>query len=155
MDNDQTQKVQPRINSLYVNIDGACKGNPGIASIAVVIKDENRQVLEEFYESIGNVTNNIAEYKAALKGLELAAKYCRNEIRIFSDSKLLVNHATGRYRIRDKQLFDLLIQIKALESLFKKVLYFHIDRKYNTRADELANKVFQDRDTNKFSDNAY
>ena len=152
MNGNQIGNFQPRINSLYVNIDGACKGNPGEASIAVVIRGEDRKVLEEYCEAIGNSTNNIAEYMAALKALELAAKYCRDEIKIFSDSKLLVNHITGRYRIRDKKLFEILVQIKSLEKLFKRVLYFHVDRKYNMRADELANKVFQVKNPNIFSD---
>lgn len=143
----------PYINSLYVNIDGACKGNPGEASIAVVIRDESRKVLEEYTENIGSATNNIAEYTAAIKALQLAAKYCRNDIKIFSDSRLLVNHITGRYRIKDKKLFELLIQVKVLENLFRRVRYFYVDRQYNRRADELANKVFVRQNTNKLSDN--
>ncbi len=153
MDGNQLQNFQQRINSLYVNIDGACKGNPGEASIAIVLRGEDKKVLEEFCETIGNGTSNIAEYTAAMKALELAAKYCRNEIKIFSDSKLLVNHATGRYRIKDQKLLKLLLQIKSLETLFNKVRYFYIDRKYNMRANELASKVFQNKSTNKSSEN--
>jgi len=149
----QSEIFQQRINSLYVNIDGASRGNPGESAIAIVIKGEDRKVLEEYCEAIGNGTSNAAEYIAAIKALELAAKYCRNEIKIFSDSKLLVNHVTGRYRIRDKKLFELLIQIKALENLFRRVRYFYVDRKYNTRADELANKVFQNKNADKSVNN--
>ncbi len=155
MNGSQTQNFQPRVNSLYVNIDGACKGNPGEASIAVVIRGEDKKVLEEYCEAIGNGTSNTAEYVAAIKALKLAAKHCRNEIKIFSDSKLLVNHATGKYRIRDQRLLELLMQIKNLEVLFKKVRYFYIDRRYNLRANELASKVFQNKSTNKFSDDGW
>lgn len=129
------------INSVYVNIDGACKNNPGPAAIAIVIK-AGRNVLEEFSEAIGDSTNNFAEYRAAVKALELAAKYCRNRVYIFTDSELLVNQLTGRYRIRSKKLLDAIKEIKLLELLFKKVSYYHVSREKNRRANDLVNKVF-------------
>ncbi len=138
-------EFQQRINLLYINIDGASKGNPGEASIAVIIRDENKKILEEYCESIGIATNNIAEYTAALKAIELAAKHTRDEIKIFSDSKLLVNQLNGAYRIRNKNLFKIVVQIKSLENIFKKVSYFNIGREHNTLADALANKVFQNK----------
>lgn len=138
------------IKSLYINIDGACKGNPGPAAFAVVIKDNYGKILEEYSEFIGNGTNNLAEYKAAIKALELAAKYCRNRIYIFSDSELLVNHITGKYRIRKQELLKLLTEMKILEMFFRRVRYFHIDRERNAKANNLVNSVFNNSNGNKF-----
>ena len=148
----QAENFPPRINFLYINIDGASKSNPGESAISVVVRGEDKKILEEYSENIGQATGNHAEYVAASRALEIAAKYCRNEIKIFSDSKLLVNQLTGRYRIRDKKLFAMITQIKLLEHLFSRVRYFHIERENNYQANELANKVFQHGGTNNFSD---
>lgn len=144
-ENRMQNEFQQRISLLYINIDGASKGNPGEASIAVIIRDENKKILEEYCEAIGVTTNNVAEYTAALKALELAAKHTRDELKIFSDSRLFVNQVNGSYRIRSKNLFKILVQIKSLENVFKKVSYFNIGREHNTLADALANKVFQNK----------
>lgn len=130
------------INTVYVNIDGACKGNPGPAAIAVIVKDNYGKVLEEYKEFIGKSTNNLAEYKAAVKALELAMKYCRNKVYLFTDNQLLVNHLIGRYRIKKKELLKVLMEIKLLEGFFQKVRYFYIDRERNGKANELVNRAF-------------
>lgn len=131
------------IHKLYINIDGACKGNPGPASIGVVVRDNYGKVLEEYKEFIGRSTNNIAEYRAAVKALEIAAKYCREKVYIFTDSKLLVNQIYGSYRIKNKELFKLLMEIKLLEGFFKCVRFFHVKRDFNSKSDSLANSVFR------------
>ncbi len=131
------------INSLYINIDGASKGNPGPSAIGIMVKDDSGKVLEEYKEFIGNSTNNLSEYQAAIRALEIAMKYCRNKVVIFTDSKLLVNQLNGRYRIRKRKLMELLIQIKMLEGFFKVVRWFQIDREKNSKADLLANSVLE------------
>jgi ribonuclease HI len=131
------------IRSLYVNIDGASKGNPGPAAIAIIVKDNYGKILEEYKEFIGKSTNNSAEYKAAIRALEIALKYCRNKVYLFTDSKLLVNQLLGKYRIRKKSLLKLLMEIKMLERFFKKVYYFHIAREKNVKADALVKSTFQ------------
>ncbi len=131
------------IRKLYINIDGACRGNPGPAAIGVVVRDNYGRTLEEYKEFIGSSTSNLAEYRAAVKALEIAAKYCRNKIYIFTDSRLLVNHVYGSYRIRNKALFRLLMEIKLLEGFFKCVRFFYIKREKNSRADGLVNPVFR------------
>lgn len=130
------------IRKLYINIDGASKGNPGPSSIAVIVKDNYGRLLEEYKEFVGETTNNHAEYLAAIRALEIAAKYCRNIVYIFTDSELLVKQIAGIYRIRAKKLLEALIEIKILENLFKTVRFFHIDRDKNKIADELASKNF-------------
>lgn len=129
------------IRKLYINIDGSCRGNPGSAAIGVVVRDNYGTVLEEYKEFIGKSTNNLAEYIAAVKALEIAAKYCREKVYIFTDSRLLVNHVYGSYRIKNKKLFKLLIEIKLLQGFFKCVRFFHIRREKNKRSDALAKSV--------------
>lgn len=129
------------INSLYINIDGASKGNPGPSALGIIVRDDSGKVLEEYKEFIGNSTNNLSEYQAAIRALEIAMKYCRNKIVVFTDSKLLVNQLNGRYRIRKRNLLELLIQIKMLEGFFKVVRWFQIDREKNSKADMLANTM--------------
>ena len=129
------------IKSLYVNIDGTCRGNPGPAAIAIIVKDNYGKILEEYKEFIGKSTNNFAEYKAAIRALEIALKYCRNKVYLFTDSKLLVNQLLGRYRIRKKNLLKLLMEIKLLERFFRKVYYFYVEREKNAKADALARSV--------------
>ncbi len=139
----ETLRIGRIIKKLYINIDGSCKGNPGPAAIGIVVRDNYGRTLEEYKEFIGRSTNNSAEYRAAIKALEIAAKYCRNRVYIFTDSKLLVNHIYGGYRIKNRVLFRLLAEIKLLEGFFKCVRFFHINRENNSRADRLVNSIFQ------------
>ena len=134
-----------RINSLLINIDGAAKGNPGPAAIGILVRDRSGKILEEYKEFIGNSTNNFAEYKAAIRALEIAMRYCRNTLYIFTDSKLLVNQLEGNYRIRKRHLMELLIQIKLLQGFFKNVRWFQVDREKNGKADSLANSMLNDK----------
>lgn len=117
--------------------DAACKANPGKASIAVILKDENGNLLENFSQQISYSTSNQAEYLAVLKALELALKYSRDEICVFTDSKLLINQLNGFYRIRKKELLEIIKQIKITELLFKKVKYI----KTKDKAHKLAKKA--------------
>lgn len=131
------------IRKLYINIDGASKGNPGPSSIGIVVRDNYGRTLEEYKEFIGTSTNNVAEYQAAVKALEIAAKYCREKVYIFTDSKLLVNHVYGSYRIKNRNLMKLLIEIKLLQGFFRCVRFFHVGRERNRCADSAANSVFR------------
>ncbi|NLG87127.1 MAG: reverse transcriptase-like protein, partial [Firmicutes bacterium] len=85
---------------LILHIDGASRGNPGPAGIGVVIADVSGTVLAEVSEYIGEVTNNVAEYKALLKGLQEAARIGAKDVSIYSDSELLVKQMNGQYRVR-------------------------------------------------------
>lgn len=130
-----------RIEKLHIFTDAACLENPGKASVSVIVKDGKESILEEFSSLLQNSTSNRAEYFAILKALELALKYCRNEVIIFTDSKLVANQLNGVYRIKSQELLQLVKQIKLLELLFKKVRYIHIPRKNNRKADKLAKKT--------------
>jgi len=131
---------------IYVYTDGGSRGNPGPAAIGVAIFDENRQMLEEYKECIGESTNNRAEYKALIKGLELAAAHCRKEILCFLDSELVVRQLSGRYRIKSEPLRELFYVLKDKEKAFEKVVYNHVRRtdRFIKRADKLVNEALDE-----------
>jgi len=130
-----------KLNKIHVYTDGASRGNPGPSAIGVVIYDENKNVLEEYKECIGDTTNNTAEYKALIKALELSAAHCRREVCCFLDSELVVRQLSGRYRIKAKHLLELFYVLKDREKAFDKVIYNHVRRtnKFICRADKLVN----------------
>ena len=130
-----------RREKLILHTDGCCRGNPGPAGIGVVIRDSHKKVLKELSEYIGEGTNNIAEYRALIRGLEEAGSLGADELAIFMDSELVVKQLNGEYRVKDdgmKELFK-----KALEGLrrFKSFEIKHVDRSKNKEADRLANKA--------------
>ena len=128
--------------TFYINIDGASKGNPGPASIGVLIKDQNGEIIKEHTESIGVQTNNFAEYTALIKSLELSKNLTKDNLKIFSDSELLVKQMQGLYKVKNKNLKPLYLKVLELQKYFKKVEYTHITRDKNSHADFLANKSF-------------
>jgi ribonuclease HI len=131
------------IRKVLVFTDAACRKNPGSASIGVIVKDENGKLLQKFSKRIGNSTNNRAEYFAVLKGLELALKFSRDEVNVFTDSKLVVKQLNAEYRIKNKKLLEIVKQIKVTELLFKKVRYFYVSEKRNKDAHKLAKMVLR------------
>jgi ribonuclease HI len=132
-------------NKIYVYTDGGSRGNPGPAAIGITIYDENKQLLQEYKECIGDATNNVAEYKALIKALELSAAHCRDEIYCFLDSELVVRQLNGRYRIKKNHLLELFYDIKDKEKAFKTVIYNHTkrDNKLICRCDELVNDALE------------
>jgi len=128
---------------IYVNCDGGSRKNPGPAAIGVVIWDENHKPLKKFKECIGDTTNNVAEYKALIKSLELAVKYTRKEVHIFMDSELVIKQINGFYRIKADHLLPLYQEVKKNEQNFQKVVYNHVTRnnRYQIEADKLVNEA--------------
>ncbi|MBN1325485.1 ribonuclease HI family protein [Candidatus Falkowbacteria bacterium] len=120
--------------------DGGARGNPGPAAIGVVIKDESDKILKEHAEYIGTATNNQAEYKALLQGLELAKKFKPSEINCYLDSELVVKQMKQEYRVKDKDLQPLFIKVWNLSLSYKKVNFHHISREFNHEADALLNQ---------------
>ncbi|MCL5772919.1 MAG: reverse transcriptase-like protein [Firmicutes bacterium] len=124
---------------IKIFIDGAARGNPGPAGIGVAVYDSNGISLLEISDSVGNCTNNQAEYNALLIALKESAPFNSPEIRIFSDSELLVKQMRGEYRVRDEKLKELFCRARKLIA-GKKVSFFNIRREENKRADQLANR---------------
>lgn len=123
---------------IILHTDGASRGNPGPAAIGVVISDEHGNELEAFGEVIGHTTNNEAEYRALLRGLERAAAY-GNVVEIRTDSELLARQLSGAYRVRAPHLQALHAQVQRARQHFVRVSVVIIPREQNRRADALAN----------------
>ncbi|MCX6743652.1 MAG: ribonuclease HI family protein [Candidatus Parcubacteria bacterium] len=119
--------------------DGGARGNPGPAGIGIIIKDEKDKILKKHAEYIGVATNNQAEYKALIKGLELVKEFKPAEVLCYLDSELLVKQMKQEYRVRDKDLQPLFIKVWNLAVNLGKVKYHHIPRTLNKDADKLLN----------------
>ena len=124
-----------------VYTDGACRGNPGSGAIGILIMDTNGNVLNQHKECIGVCTNNIAEYLAIKKGIELAAKFTKKKVDAFSDSKLVTHQMRGEWRIKQPHLKTLFNEVKRKEAQFENVNYNHLPRtnEFIKQADQMAN----------------
>lgn len=129
---------------MIIACDGAARGNPGPAGAGVQITDEHGVVLAEIAEGLGETTNNVAEYTAAIRGLEHAEELGATHVLLRSDSQLLVNQLTGRYRVRTPHLQPLHRRVLELAARFESIEYEHVRRELNTEADRLANEGVDD-----------
>ena len=125
---------------LILHCDGAARGNPGPAGVGVHIAAEDGTTVAEIAEGIGEATNNVAEYTAAIRGLERARELGATEVQLRSDSKLLVEQMAGRWKIKNKNLMRLHREVRALGEGFERVTYEHVPRERNVEADRLANE---------------
>jgi len=125
---------------LILHCDGAARGNPGPAGVGVHIAAEDGTTVAEIAEGIGEATNNVAEYTAAIRGLERARELGATEVQLRSDSKLFVEQMAGRWKIKNKNLMRLHREVRALAEGFERVTYEHVPRERNVEADRLANE---------------
>jgi ribonuclease HI len=126
--------------TLIVNTDGAARGNPGPAGIGVRITTPDGSVVADIAEGLGETTNNVAEYTAAIRGLERASELGAEDVTLRSDSQLLINQLSGRYRVRTAHLVPLHRRARALASGFPTIRFEHVRRESNAEADRLANQ---------------
>jgi ribonuclease HI len=124
---------------LTVNVDGGARGNPGPAAIGVVVRDSAGAVLEERGEPIGRATNNVAEYRALLRGIELAVAHGATELDLVGDSELVVRQVEGRYKVKDPTLRELHAEVKRALGSFEDWSIRHVRRESNADADRLVN----------------
>ncbi len=128
-----------RPQRVTVYSDGAARGNPGPAGAGVRIEDARGKRVSEAARYLGEATNNVAEYRALILGLELARELGASEVELRADSELVIRQMTGEYRVRNVRLQELHRQAQALEQAFRSVGYVHIRREQNRAADRLAN----------------
>jgi len=124
--------------------DGGARGNPGPAAIGAVVTDPTTDPptqLATVSERIGFATNNVAEYRALIAGLEKAVELAVPEVEVVSDSELLVKQMTGEYRVKNAALQDLSIQASRLAREIGKVSYTAVRREHNELADRLVNEA--------------
>ena len=123
-----------------LHADGGARGNPGPAGIGVVLKDGSGEVIGEIAQGIGHATNNVAEYRALIAGLELALAKGITEIEIFLDSELVVSQLKGEWKIKKDTLRTLAVQARRLMNRFESSSITHVPREHNADADKLANQ---------------
>ena len=122
--------------------DGGSRGNPGPAGYGAVVRTADRStVLAETKQAIGIATNNVAEYRGLIAGLEDAAKLGATEAEVFMDSKLVVEQMSGRWKVKHPDLIDLHSQARKLASRFDRISYTWVPRDRNSHADRLANEA--------------
>jgi ribonuclease HI len=125
-------------STAVLSVDGAARGNPGQAGAGMVLETVDGST-HRFGEYLGEATNNVAEYKALLLGVQKASQLGVLELQVRSDSELIVKQLNGLYRVKNPQLQELYFStIKAISS-FEKITFTHIPREENKEADRMAN----------------
>ena len=126
---------------VVVHVDGGARGNPGPAAIGVVVSGPGGEVIEEVSEPIGVATNNVAEYRALLRGLERAHALGAREVEIVNDSELVARQVTGAYKVKHPAMKPLYAEAMAALREFDSWRVRSVPRADNARADELVNEA--------------
>jgi len=124
-----------------LSTDGGARGNPGPAAYGYVLEAEDGTVLDARGERIGIATNNVAEYRALIAGLEKAVELGIEELEVVSDSELLVKQMQGEYRVKNETLRELNEDANVLERKLGRVRYTAVRREHNELADRLVNEA--------------
>jgi ribonuclease HI len=119
--------------------DGAARGNPGPAGAGAILRTPKGVVLAELCGFLGHTTNNVAEYRALLMGLEQALALGVRRLEVRADSELLIKQLRGEYRVKDPKLKPLWQEAKQLLARFDAARLQHVRREQNSDADRLAN----------------
>ncbi len=131
--------------TLHLFSDGGSRGNPGQAAIGCILEDPARgETLEQLALRIGIETNNVAEYRALIEGLKLAEKYQPNRLICHLDSELVVKQLNGEYLVKMSTLQPLYDEVKELSMEFADIVFKHIPRRDNYRADALVNQALDE-----------
>jgi ribonuclease HI len=123
-----------------LSTDGGARGNPGPAAYGYVLEADGT-VLAAHGERIGVATNNVAEYRGLVAGLEKAVELAVPEVEVVSDSELLVKQMRGEYKVKNEALRDLSLQASRLARQLDRVEYRHVRRAHNELADRLVNEA--------------
>ena len=124
-----------------LSTDGGARGNPGPAAYGYVLEAEDGTVLDARGEAIGVATNNVAEYRALVAGLERALDLGITELAVISDSELVVKQMRGEYKVKNAALRELSVEAASLARRIGKVTYAAVRREHNELADRLVNET--------------
>ena len=139
---DSVARQWTRAVKVLIEADGGSRGNPGPAGYGCVVwSTDHATVLAEHKQSIGSTTNNVAEYRGLIAGLEEARRLGANEVAVSMDSKLVVEQMAGRWKVKHPDMAELHQQARTLASTFDSVTYRWIPREKNKHADRLANEA--------------
>jgi ribonuclease HI len=126
---------------LVVHVDGGARGNPGPAAVGVVLSTPEGDVVDEASAVIGQSTNNVAEYRGLLLGLERARSLGATEIEVVNDSELVARQVSGVYRVKHPDMKPLHREALATLDSFERWSIRSVPRDQNARADELVNRA--------------
>jgi ribonuclease HI len=126
---------------LVLHVDGGARGNPGPAAIGVVLSDIDGELVNTFSARIGEASNNVAEYRALLRGLELATEHGAEEVRIINDSELVARQVSGVYKVKHPVMRDLHREVMAALQRFASWSIESVPRAQNAEADRLVNEA--------------
>jgi ribonuclease HI len=129
---------------VVVHVDGGARGNPGPAAIGAVVSTPEGEVLDEASARIGEATNNVAEYRALLLGLELARELGAEEVEVVNDSELIARQIGGEYKVKHAGLKPLFLEATKELRGFHKWAVRPVRREQNVRADELVNEALDE-----------
>ena len=124
---------------VVVHVDGGARGNPGPAAIGVVTSTPDGEVVDELAEPIGEATNNVAEYRALLRGLERARDLGATEVEVVNDSELVARQVQGAYKVKHPGLRPLYDQTMEALRGFERWSVRSVPRAQNAHADQLVN----------------
>jgi len=124
-----------------LSTDGGARGNPGPAAFGYVLEADDGTVLAAHGEAIGEATNNVAEYRALVAGLEKAVELAVDEVDVVSDSELLVKQMRGEYKVKNEALRELSQEATRLARQLRSVRYTAVRREHNELADRLVNEA--------------
>jgi ribonuclease HI len=127
--------------------DGGARGNPGPAAYGYVLESDDGSVLAAHGEAIGTATNNVAEYRALVAGLDKALELGVDELEVVSDSELLVKQMRGEYKVKNAALRDLSSQVASLARELGSVSYTAVRREHNELADQLVKEALDASET--------
>ncbi|MBE9531251.1 MAG: ribonuclease HI family protein [Proteobacteria bacterium] len=139
-------KSKARKDEVVIFVDGASRGNPGLAGAGAIIKDSDGAVIGELRRFLGMATNNIAEYEALILALEEAQSLGCSSVSVFADSELVVKQIKGIYRVKNEGLKGLYAIATKLITQFSSFKISHVRRELNSEADRLANEAIDQRD---------
>jgi ribonuclease HI len=124
-----------------LSTDGGARGNPGPAAFGYVLEADDGTVLAAHGEAIGEATNNVAEYRALVAGLEKALELAVDELEVISDSELLVKQMRGEYKVKNEALRELWEEASRVARQVGSVRYTAVRREHNELADQLVNEA--------------
>jgi ribonuclease HI len=126
---------------LVIHVDGGSRGNPGPAAVAAVLSTPEGEVVADAKETIGIASNNVAEYKALLLGLQRARELGASEVEVVNDSELIQKQINGQYKVKHPDMKPLYAESIAALSSFDSWLVRSVPRAQNKDADALVNQA--------------